>query len=137
MYKNIMVPVDLAHPDKLTKALGVAADLGKHYGAKITAVGVTGSAPTEVAASPDEFADALRAFTSAQSAVHGITFAAKSMVSPDPAIDLDDTLAKAARELDCDLVVMASHIPGFAEYIFASQAGYLAAHSDLSVFIVR
>lgn len=137
MYKNIMIPVDLAHPEKLTKAIAVAADLAKHYGAKATAVAVTMSAPSEVAHNPEEFAGKLEAFAAEQGRQHGATFAAKTMVSHDPTIDLDDTLAKAASELNCDLVVMASHVPGFAEHIFASQAGYLAAHSEISVFVVR
>ena len=39
--------------------------------------------------------------------------------------------------LGVDLVVMASHVPGFREYIFHSNAGFLASHTDLSVFVVR
>lgn len=31
---------------------------------------------------------------------------------------------------------MATHVPGFKEYVFASNAGFLAAHTDVSVFIV-
>jgi universal stress protein F len=38
MYKNIIIPVDLAHQEGLVKALTVGADLAKHYDAKITAV---------------------------------------------------------------------------------------------------
>lgn len=137
MYKNIMVPVDLAHADKLAKALAVGADLAKHYGAAITAVAVTASTPSTVAHNPKEFAEALEAFAAEQGRQHGVTFATRTMVSPDPAIDLDDTLAKAASELECDLVVMGSHVPGFAEHVFASRAGYLASHSELSVLVVR
>jgi nucleotide-binding universal stress UspA family protein len=32
---------------------------------------------------------------------------------------------------------MGSHVPGFAEHLFSSNAGYLASHTDISVFIVR
>jgi nucleotide-binding universal stress UspA family protein len=31
MYSRIMVPVDLAHIERLEKALATAADLAKHY----------------------------------------------------------------------------------------------------------
>ena len=41
------------------------------------------------------------------------------------------------RRLRIDLIVMASHVPGVAEYVFASNAGYLASHADLSVLVVR
>ena len=41
MYKNLLVPVDLEHPEHVSKALAVGADLAKHYGAGMTVVGVT------------------------------------------------------------------------------------------------
>jgi nucleotide-binding universal stress UspA family protein len=28
-------------------------------------------------------------------------------------------------------------VPGFAEHLFSSNAGYLASHADISVFVVR
>ena len=137
MYKSIMVPVDLEHKDVLGKALEVAADLAKHYGAKITAVSVTSSAPTSVAHNPAEFSEKLKAFAVEQSALYGAPFMAKSMISHDPAVDLDETLEKAASELNADLVVMASHVPGFMDHVFSSRAGYLASHATISVMVVR
>jgi len=41
MYQKIMVPVDLAHVERLGKALGTATDLAKHYGIPVCYVGVT------------------------------------------------------------------------------------------------
>jgi nucleotide-binding universal stress UspA family protein len=137
MYKSIMVPVDLAHQQSLVKALAVGADLAKHYDARITAVSVTSSAPTSLAHNPSEFAQILEKFASEQSQAHGVQFAAKAVTSPDPTVDVDDALKKAASELNCDLVIMASHVPGFSEHIFASRAGYLASHSEISVLVVR
>jgi len=43
----------------------------------------------------------------------------------------------AAKEAGCDLVVMASHVPGFREHILSSNAGYVASHAPISVFVVR
>ncbi len=137
MYKTIMIPVDLEHADQLEKALATGADLAKHYHAALHAVGVTSAAPGVVAHNPSEYADKLEAFAAKQTARHGVDFKAKAMVSHDPAVDLDETLKRAATEIGADLVVMASHVPGFFDYVFASRAGYLASHSDLSVFVVR
>ena len=137
MYKTIMVPVDLEHPDQLKKALATGADLAKHYDAELYAVGVTSSAPGALAHNPSEYAERLEAFADQQTSLHGVRLQAKAMVSNDPAVDLDDTLKKAGSEIGADLVVMASHVPGFLDYIFAPRAGYLASHSDLSVFVVR
>ncbi|GAB4394225.1 MAG: hypothetical protein Tsb0032_17410 [Kiloniellaceae bacterium] len=137
MYKKIMVPVDLRHTDKLEKAVATAADLALHYKAPVQMVAVTGSAPTSVAHNPEEFQARLSEFAAAQAGKFGIEIGAHAIVSPDPAIDLDDKLGREAHDIGADLIVMASHVPGFAEHIFSSNAGYLASHSDISVFIVR
>lgn len=89
-----------------------------------------------MADNPSEYAQKLEVFAAEQTSLHGVEFKAKAMESHDPAVDLDDTLQKAGSEIGADLVVMASHVPGFIDYVFASRAGYLASHSDLSVFVV-
>ena len=137
MYKNIAVPVDLNHVDKLEKALATAADLARHYEATITLVAVTNPAPTEVAHNPAEFERKLNEFAAAQLQEHKIPYKAKAVTSNDPAIDMEKKLDTAIHELGADLVVMASHVPGFRDYIFRSHTGYLASHTDISVFIVR
>jgi len=137
MYNRIVVPVDLAHSDKLTRVLAAAADLCKHYHAEIYLLAVTTSAPTEVAHDPKEFSEKLSKFAAAQSAALGVEFKTRSAVSHDPAVDLSRVLDEQIHELKADLVVMASHVPGFKDYIFASHSGYLASHTDLSIFVVR
>ncbi len=137
MFKKIAVPVDLAHTDKLGKALGVAADLSKHYGASVHLIGITATTPTPVAHNPKEFADKLAAFAADQAKNHGVTLQSHFTTSNDPVRDLDDVLNAKIHELGADLVIMASHIPHFREFVFASNAGFLAGHTDVSVFVVR
>ena len=137
MYSTIAVPVDLAHTDKLKKALTTAADLAKHYHASIYLVAVTSSAPGEVAHNPDEFSQKLLQFADAQASALGVEFKTSDAVTPDPAIDLTKVLDQQIHEIGADLIVMASHVPGFREYVFASNSGYLSSHTDLSIFVVR
>ena len=137
MYTRIMVPVDLAHVDKLSKALETAAKIAKGDSATIVYAGVGTTAPSAVAHTPEEFAAKLDAFVAEQRAAHGITAEAHAMRSHDVAIDLADKLIEAARELRADLVVMASHVPGAGDHVFHSNAGHVAAHAPVSVFIVR
>lgn len=137
MYKKIMVPVDLGHTDKLDKAVATAADLSNHYKAPVQMVAVTSSAPGPIAHNPEEFAAKLKEYAAAQGSKYGIEIGAHAIVSPDPAVDLDDKLGREAHDIGADLIVMASHVPGFAEHLFSSNAGYLASHTDISVFIVR
>ena len=137
MYKNILVPVDLEHHEQVSKALAVGGDLAKHYGAGITVVSVTMSGPSAVARNPEEFETKLKQFVSEKSKEFGIPVSTKVMISHDPTIDIDDVLQKAIAELNADLVVMASHVPGAKEYVLASRAGYLASHAGISVMVVR
>lgn len=137
MYRKIMVPVDLAHIERLQKAITTATDLAKHYRIPICFVGVTAETPTEVAHTPREFAQKLEAFGAKQSQEHGLEIDTAAYPSHDPAVDLDDTLIKAAKENRADLIVMASHVPGLSEHIFASNAGAVASHAEVSVFVIR
>jgi nucleotide-binding universal stress UspA family protein len=137
MYRRIVVPVDIGHADKLEKALAISADLAKHYDAELHYVGVTAPPPSAIAHNPAEFAEKLQAFAAEQAVKRGVDIKADAVVSHDPVRDLDDALRHTIEELDADLVVMASHVPGFAEYIFASNAGYLASHANVSVLVVR
>lgn len=137
MYKKIMVPVDLAHIPRLEKAITTAADLAKHYRIPICFVAVTAETPTEVAHNPEEFAGKLREFAQAQSSARGVSIDSAAYPSHDPAVDLDKTLIRAAEENDADLIVMASHIPDLPDHIFASNAGTVASHAEVSVFVIR
>ncbi|SUZ32521.1 hypothetical protein ROE7235_02282 [Roseibaca ekhonensis] len=137
MYRKVIFPVDLSHIDQLTKALATAADLAKHYGAEICYVGVTGEAPAPGARSPADYADKLAAFASEQASKHGVTTASKACVSHDPSVDTDKTLMSAINELGGDLVVMQTHAPSAMDYIWAGHGDTIAAHADVSVFLVR
>ena len=132
-----MAPVDLAHADRLTRALKVTADLARLYGAEAIYVAVTAPTPGPLGHNPEEFAARLRGFAEAQSGLHGHRTSSHAMVSHDPAVDLDATLLKAREEIDADLVVMASHVPGIAAYLFPSHGGSMAAHAGVSVMVVR
>jgi nucleotide-binding universal stress UspA family protein len=133
-----MVPVDLAHTEHLQKALQSAADLAGLYQASVCYVGVTASTPSSVAHTPEEFATKMEAFSQAQAAKHQLSnVSSATYISHDPTADLDDTLMRAASETSADLVVMASHVPGLLEHVFASNAGYFASFSKVSVLVVR
>jgi len=49
--------------------------------------------------------------------------------SHDPAVELHAKLTGAVKDAGADLIVMASHLPGLPEYIFASHAGAVVSHA--------
>ncbi|MBB4120914.1 universal stress protein [Martelella radicis] len=137
MFKKIMVPVDLAHADKLSRSLQTAAEIAKLYDAPVTFVGVTSSAPGSLGHNPKEFEAKLKTFAEEQSARNGISADSHSVIAHDPAVDLNQSLARTVGELGCDLVIMATHVPNLADHFMHSHGGQLATHTDASVFLVR
>ena len=137
MFSRIMVPVDLAHIPRLHKALEVAGSCAKAFDIPVTYVGVTAPTPGPQGHNPKEFEERLRAFGEEQAGALGIIADVRVVISHDPTVDVDDALLKAVAETGADLVVMASHVPGLADYIWPSNGGKLAAHSSTSVFVVR
>ena len=136
MYKHIMVPVDLAHEGKLDRALKTAADLALHYGARITYTGVTSPQPSSVAHNPAEYGEKLSRFAAAQGKTAGLSdVKSHPIVSHDPSVDLDRTLAEAAEQIGADLIVVGSHIP--RAFDLRSHGAHLAQLSHHSVMLVR
>ncbi|MBY8974965.1 universal stress protein [Rhodobacteraceae bacterium NNCM2] len=137
MFRTIMVPVDLAHPERLDRAISIAATMAEVMGAQIHLVGVTMSAPSKVAHTPEEFDAKLEEYAAHQGRIRNVEMAAHTVITNDAAVDLDKRLIETADQIGADLVVMATHVPGLAEYVFASHGGYLAAHAKQSVLLVR
>ena len=137
MFTRIMVPVDLAHAERLDRALRCAADLARHYGATIIYVGVAAAAPGSLAHSPGEFAEKLRTFALSQGESAGVPVESLALTSHDPAVDLDATLLGAVEQTGADLVIMASHIPNLADHLWPSNGGTVARRAKTSVMIIR
>ncbi len=137
MFSRIMVPVDLAHRERLRRALDTAGKLARADGAEIVFVGVTGTTPGAVARGPDAYRETLNAFAAEESGTLGVPASADAVIANDPAVDLGAALVQEIPRLGADAVVMASHLPGLAEHVFASNAGYVASHAPVSVFVVR
>ena len=137
MFRTLMVPVDLAHEKTMANALGVAADLARHWGAKVVYVGVTSPTPGALAHTPEEFGEKLAAFAAAQAVAHGIEATSHAAIAHDPTTEVDDALLRAVDDTGADLVVMQSHLPGLLDYVWPSNGGKIAGHAKASVMVVR
>jgi len=137
VFKKMLVPVDLAHKERLSRALDCAADLAGHYGIPATYVGVTSTTPSKMAHNPEEFGQKLKAFAEAEAGRHGIEAQTYVAIAHDPTTEVDDALMRAVSETGADLVVMASHVPDVMDYIWPSNVGKLAEHARCSVLVVR
>jgi nucleotide-binding universal stress UspA family protein len=132
-----MVPVDLAHAGSLERALSCAADLAHRHDAQVIYVGVTAAAPSSVAHTPGEYKTKMEKFVANEAEIREVNASAHVVDSHDPAVETSRALLKAVSDTGADLVVMQSHTPGVADYIFEGHGPYLAQHAKASVMLVR
>jgi nucleotide-binding universal stress UspA family protein len=137
LFTHLLVPVDLSQSDDLKKAIQVAADQAKLYNARVTLVSVVGGLQAKVSNSSGKYARKLADFAEGVGDLHGIKFESIVYEVPDPSVEVDGTVLKVVKEIGADLIVMASHQPGWAEYLVNSHGGRVASHAQVSVFVVR
>jgi nucleotide-binding universal stress UspA family protein len=138
MHFRILVPVDLSNVDKLTKALDIAARTAKENDATVVYVGVVDAVPTTSARTEGErMKEALDIFAADQAKAYGIKTADQIALRPDLHLHVGSGIISSAKDADCNLIIMASHIPGIKDHIFSSNAGYVATHAPISVYVVR
>ena len=137
MFSAILIPIDLAHVDQMDKALALAATVAKQEGATVHLLGATSSQPTSVAHNVQEYEQKLASFAKSKSDQYGVTMQPHATALHDLPVELNKRILSTARELDCDLIVMQSHIPGPIDHVFASHGGTVAAQAKCSVFVVR
>ncbi len=141
MYKTILVPVDLNQESSWKKALPVAVDLAQKNGGELHIVTVIPDYGMALVGSffpPDHTEKALVA---AQKDL--ATFVTDNVPSGVKASDhvkvgtIYKRILKAADEVNCSLIVMASHRPETQDYLLGPNAARVARHATQSVFIVR
>ena len=138
MYSRILVPVDLDNADKLSKALSLAGQTAQQYNAEVFYVDVVDAIPTMSASTEGErMAVRLKEFVEAQVKQYDIKAHDHVALRGDLHLNVGADIIKAAKDADCDLIVMASHMPGLKDHIFSSNAGYVASHAPMSVYVVR
>ena len=137
MFSKIMVPVDLAHTDKLTKSLKCAAELARHFDIPVVYAGVTGTAPGAMGHTPEEFTQNLAEFAAAQGTDAGFSAGYHAIISHDPRVELDAKLVKAAEEIGADLIVMEGHVPNVLDHFLPSDGGTVARLAKATVMVVR
>lgn len=137
MFQKIMTPVDLFRVDELEKSLQCTADLAKRYDAEVIYVGVTGSAPSQLALDPKSYQEKLDLFVEGQIQKHNISATGKVQHCNDLVTDVDNALLSAIDDVGADLVVMQSHSPKLTDYVWPSNGGKVASHSKSTVMLVR
>jgi nucleotide-binding universal stress UspA family protein len=140
MYKNILVPVDLADTDLARPAIDTALTMARASGGAIRLVNVLPMTPVMLAEYvPPDFdvqqrkssEDALAIITNEC----GLESGRVSGIVRQGGI-YHEVLEEAAA-FKADLIVMSSHRPAMRTYFLGSNAGHVVRYAKCSVLVVR
>lgn len=140
MFRTILCPVDPVEPGLEEKALAAARQLAEAGGGTLVLLAVVPDMPGYAAEYiPMDFRDAqvkdARATLADLSAKIGLP-EARIVQKVRIGRPYHEILEEAA-EAKADLIVMASHRPGFATYLMGSNATYVVRHARCSVMVLR
>ena len=138
MYKSILVAVDADEPASWADALPVAAELARCFSARLTLCSVVRDVEAELEAewSPigyREMLDLTRVrLAELASGIDGVAVGVEVGTGT-----IRGGIIEVARRVGADLIVLASHVPGMKDRVWAGNAARVARRADCSVLIVR
>ncbi len=141
MFKTILVPIDVDQESSWTRALPVAEQLAKDYGASLHAISVVPTMGMSIVGSffPPDFEK--KALAAAQTKLDDVLAKASgdagSITRHVAHGTIYEEVLGAAERLGCDLIVMTSHRPELKDYLLGPNAARVMRHAKQSVFIVR
>ena len=136
MYKQILVPVDIAHKERASQMIEAAKEIADD-GASITLLNVVEDVPSYVMVQlPEGVLDEAKA--NARKELEAIAAAAdlKAQIEIGRGRAHSVILAHADKT-DTDLIVIASHKPGLQDYLLGSTAARVVRHATCAVLVTR
>lgn len=139
MFKSMLVPVDLSHPEYAANAIAAAKALVEQSGGKLRLVTVVEPFQPAVASYIpegarvellDETRDQLRKMAEATGLGDRVTSSLREG-------SIYHEILAEAEACGADLVVMGSHRPEMSTYLFGSNAARVVRHAECSVLVVR
>jgi len=140
MFKKILVPIDVSQSDSGEAGLKAAAELANKTGAKLILLHVTGDIPNLVANQlPSNYTETMEASSAKTldelASKHGLASGSYEIQASHGQIY--DRIIEVAEKGAIDLIVIASHQPGLADYLLGSTAAKVVRHAHCSVLVVR
>lgn len=140
MFKNILVPVDLADPEFAKSAIDTALAMARVSQGKLRLVNVLPMTPVMLAEYvPPDF-DAQQRKTAEDNLAAlgrdcGLEASRVSTIVRQGGIYHE--VIEEAKEMPADLIVMSSHRPDMRSYFLGSNAGHVVRYANCSVLVVR
>jgi nucleotide-binding universal stress UspA family protein len=140
MFKQILVPVDLADTELATAAIETAVSLARASGGSVRLLNILPTTPVMLAEYvPPDFDAQQR-----QSAEEALAIVAKESGLDAGRITaavrqggIYHEVLEEAKSIRADLIVMSSHRPAMRTYFLGSNAGHVVRYAKCSVLVVR
>jgi len=140
MYKQILVPVDLADVELAKPAIATAVSLAKSSGGSVRLVNVLPMTPVMLAeyVPPDFDLQQRRSAEDAMAIITGESGMPRERVSGTVRQGgIYHEVLEEAKAFGADLIVMTSHRPAMRTYFLGSNAGHVVRYAKCSVLVVR
>jgi len=140
MFKNILVPVDLADTDLALSAIETAASLARASGGQVRLLNVLPPTPEMLSPYVPYDFDARQRVSAEEALV---------IVARESGVDIGHIgvavrqggvyheVLEEAKKIAADLIVMSSHRPSARNYFLGSNAGHVVRYATCSVLVVR
>jgi nucleotide-binding universal stress UspA family protein len=140
MYKQILVPVDLADTDLAKPAIETAVSLARASGGAVRLLNIMPMMPVMLA----EYVPPDFEVQQKQSAEEALGIVAQESGLESGRITavvrqggIYHEILEEAKAIGADLVVMTSHRPAMRDYFLGSNAGHVVRYAPCSVLVVR
>lgn len=140
MYRQILLPIDLADPNLAKPALDTAVMLAKAYDGSIRLINVLPLTPVMLAeyVPPDFDVQQRKSAEEALATIAGEIGIDKSRTSSIVRQGgIYHEILEEAKAMKSDLIVMSSHRVGVRTYFLGSNAGHVVRYANCSVMVVR
>lgn len=143
MYDRILIPVDLADPDSLDKALPVARSLATAEDAQVHILTVVPTTGMAIVGSylPDDYAE--KAVDAAREALAAMLKGKEGACAPATIHghvvkgSVYQEIIHTADHLHCDTIIMTAHRPDLKDYLLGPNAARVVRHASQSVMVIR
>jgi len=140
VFRNILVPIDLADAEYAKPAIANATELSAGSGGRVRLLNVLPMTPVMLA----EYVPADFDTQQRQSSAEALTIVARESGIPADRISatirqggIYHEILEEAASMKADLIVMTSHRPAMRTYFLGSNAGHVVRYAKCSVLVVR
>lgn len=141
MYKNILIPVDLAHPQSCVKAVNTVCELAQKFNATVHVMTVIPDSGMSIVSQYFSAQAVERIVEETNQELHKFVKKYFSVKTPIEQIvtsgNVYESIITSAKEVNADLIVMSAHRPELRDYLLGPNAARVVRHSDRSVLVVR